>query len=108
MANFFKEKKDGEGIILNLKVKPSSKNNLIDGVITFENQEYLKISIKEKPENYKANEALVKFLSKILKIKKSEISIIYGEKSNFKKIFLKNITPSYLNLILSDYINSDS
>ncbi len=54
---------------------PNSSRNAICGKY---NEEYIKIAIKEKPIDGKANEALIKFLSKELNITKSQIKIIKG------------------------------
>jgi len=64
---------------------PKSSRNEIRGVVG----DYLKIAIKALPEEGKANQELIKFLSKKLRISKSEISIISGLKSRRKEILLK-------------------
>lgn len=73
-----------EGILLKLRISPnSSKNEIIkDGDI-------LKIKITAQPIENKANKALVEFLSKRFKIPKSSISIVKGETSKDKTLFLK-------------------
>ncbi len=80
----FEEKKDG--LILRLKIVPnSSKNDII-----WEN-DGLKIKITAQPIENKANKALIEFISKKLKIAKSNISIIKGETTKEKTLLLKNI-----------------
>lgn len=72
-----------------IRVTPGAAQSKIGGKFVDEkNQEYLKISIAAPPEDGKANEELIKFLSKKLKIAKSKIEIIRGETSRFKVLRL--------------------
>ncbi|MFO7928695.1 MAG: DUF167 domain-containing protein [Candidatus Humimicrobiaceae bacterium] len=71
--------------IINLYVKPGSSINKIDGKY----KDYIKIRIRAKPVRGKANKSLLEFLAKILAIPKSNISIISGQKSNYKKLSVK-------------------
>ena len=74
-----------EGLVQKFKIKaiPSSK---------FENIEfcndYIKIKIKEKAIEGRANKAIVELLSDVLKIPKTKIKIVSGEKSSIKTIQL--------------------
>ncbi len=64
---------------ISVKIIPGSKEDRImaeNGVI--------KIKLKAKPVDGKANKYLISFLSKILKTPKSKILIIRGEKSREK------------------------
>ncbi len=71
--------------LLHIKVTPNSAKTKISGKFTDEkNQEYLKVNLAAVPEDGKANEELVKFLSKLLKIPKSKIEIIRGDISRMK------------------------
>ena len=72
---------NGSKVKFKVKVIPSSKVNLIEFC-----DEFVKIKIKEKAIEGKANKALVNFLSDELKISKSKIKIINGEKSSIKTI----------------------
>ena len=57
----------------------------------------LKIKLKALPIEGKANKELIKFLSEILKIAKSRISLLRGETSKQKDIFLDiEKIPSFL------------
>lgn len=75
-----------EGLIVRLKIVPnSSKNEFI-----FEN-ESLKVKITAQPIENKANKALVEFLSKTLKIAKSNIQITKGELNKEKTLLIKTL-----------------
>jgi uncharacterized protein (TIGR00251 family) len=82
--------------IIQVKVKPGSFK---DEISIDENNQWL-IKIREKPIDGAANEYLIKFLSKELKVKKSDIVIEKGLTSQFKRIDI-NIPAEELNLLLS-------
>lgn len=93
-----------EEAILHLKVKAGAKNNCFIGVIEIDDIKYYKLHITTAPEGGKANKYIIKFLANILNITQQDISILSGLKSSFKKLSIKNITPSYLNSQLKHYI----
>lgn len=66
--------------LLRIKVSTKSSKNAIVGVRNGE----LLVSVTAVPENGKANEAIVKLLSKSLKCAKSKIDLISGSKSKNK------------------------
>ena len=88
------------GILLKLRISPnSSKNELfIDGDI-------IKLKITAQPIENKANKAVVEYLSKLFKVPKSSISIVKGDTSKDKTIFLDKVssekTESIKEIILS-------
>ena len=69
-------------IILDIYLQPGAKKSELSGV----HDGHIKIKVNSPPIDGKANEALILFLSKILKIPKSFIKIISGDKSRIKKI----------------------
>ena len=84
--------KHSDYFLLFAKVTPnSSKNKIGEVFIDKKNQEHLKINICAVPEDAKANEELIKFLSKTFKISKSKIEILRGNTSRMKvlKIYEK-------------------
>ena len=82
--------------IIQVKVKPGSFK---DEISIDENNQWI-IKIREKPIDGAANEYLIKFLSKELKVKKSNIVIEKGLTSQFKRIDI-NTPAEELNLLLS-------
>lgn len=75
-----------KGLILRLKIVPnSSKNGFI-----WEN-EGLKVKITAQPIENKANKALVEFISKTLKVAKTNIQIIKGELNKEKTLLIAGI-----------------
>ena len=84
--------KTNDVITLKLYVQPGSKNNEVIGLLDGE----LKIKLATQPIEGRANLALIKYLSKLLKIPKSKMILKKGEKSRHKTIEIhsndKNLT----------------
>ena len=84
LSSILKETKDG--IMINARLVPnSSVNKIADCTL-----EYIRIKIAAPAVENKANQELAEFLSKILGIKKSLITIASGQKSKMKCILIKN------------------
>lgn len=75
------------GIIIPIKVIPKSQKNEIVG---WENNE-LKIKIRAIPEKGNANDAVISFLAKHLRIAKSSIIIHSGGKSRHKRLIISGL-----------------
>jgi uncharacterized protein (TIGR00251 family) len=67
-------------VILSVKASPNSSKNQISGL----HNELLKIKIKAPAVEGAANKELIKFISKVFKLPKSEIEFISGESSKRK------------------------
>jgi uncharacterized protein (TIGR00251 family) len=76
-----------QNINIMVKVKAGAKK---DEVISYDQQDdgnyILKLSVKQVPENGKANDAVIKLLAKTFDIKRSDIEIISGFTNNRKII----------------------
>lgn len=75
---------NNDGFKFKIKVVANSKINLIDFC-----DEYIKIKIMARAVDGKANKAIIEYLASLLKVSKSKISIITGEKSSIKTIQVK-------------------
>ena len=72
---------------LRIKVIPkSNKTEIAEIMIDGEGEETIKIRVKAVPEKGKANEELIKFLSKELQIAREKITIISGKADQLKLI----------------------
>ena len=72
---------------LRIKVIPkSNKTEVAEIMIDGEGEETIKIRVKAVPEKGKANEELIKFLSKELEIAREKITIISGKADQLKLI----------------------
>lgn len=91
------------GYILRIRVSPNSSILGIQGRFTdTTGQTFLKVGINSAPEKGKANIELIKFLSKLLKIAKSNFTIIYGQTDRYKKLELTTAHSA----TLEDLLNS--
>lgn len=77
--------KENDGFKFKIKVVANSKLNLIDFC-----DEYIKVKIMARAVEGKANKAIIEFLSNTLKVAKSKIEIVNGEKSSIKTIKISN------------------
>lgn len=77
--------KDDE-FIISLHIVPRSSVNEVTGVYG----DAVKMKIKSPPVDGKANKAIIGFISKSLRISKSDIRIIKGETGKNKKIGIKS------------------
>ena len=78
LRNFIFENKTAK---FKIKVIPSSKDNSVEFT-----DEFIKVKIREKAIEGRANKAVIEFFSNALDIPKSKISISSGHKSSFKLI----------------------
>ena len=78
------------GVILRVRLSPNSSSCKVMGVFTnSEGVDFLKISVISVPEKGRANQELIKYLSGLFKIAKSDIEIVYGELDRYKKLLIK-------------------
>ena len=89
------------GITIQIKVYPKSSNNRIEAN---SKNDYLKVYLKSPPVDGKANRECVQYLSKYLKLRKSDVEIIQGKKSRNKVILLRNALISEIeNIFMSGF-----
>ncbi len=69
-------------IIFRIKAVPNSSKNIVSGI----HDDALKLKIKAPAVEGAANKELVKFLSKMFKVAKSDISFVGGETSKQKRL----------------------
>ncbi|MBR6387224.1 MAG: DUF167 domain-containing protein [Thermoguttaceae bacterium] len=76
-----------EGVVLPVKAQPGSGRNELRGL----QDGALKVCVTQIAEKGKANKAIVEFLAKALKLRKSQIELCSGELSSQKKFLIKEI-----------------
>ena len=81
------------GVVVSVKVQPNASRDRVVG----EYGDQLKIAVTVAPEKGKANKAVIKVLSKLLDVKRSDIEILYGETSREKKVLIRNISEEDFN-----------
>ncbi|KAK7588254.1 hypothetical protein V9T40_005499 [Parthenolecanium corni] len=72
-------------IVLKISAKPGAKSNGITGI----NEEGIGVQINAPPVDGEANTELVKFLSSVLGVRKSDLSLEKGSKSRQKTVILE-------------------
>lgn len=86
MESFYKEQNNN--LILTIKAVPNSSKNEICGLL----DDALKVKIKAPAVENKANEELVKFFAKLLKVSKSSVSLKSGGTSKVKTLCIEGCT----------------
>jgi len=75
-------------VIITLKIRPSYPKAKI--LIT----DYsIELHVKEPPVKNKANQAILKFLSKVLEIPSNSIQLVQGQKSRTKIVAVEGLLP---------------
>jgi uncharacterized protein (TIGR00251 family) len=94
---------DGKkGAALTIRVTPRSRRTEVAGVM--ENGT-LKVRITEPPVEGKANAALIRYLAKLFKVRKSRIEIVAGHKGLDKIVSILDITAAEAESCLEEWIN---
>jgi len=75
-----------------VKLVPRASRNELVGV----EGDALKIRLTAPPVEGKANAALVKFLAEFLKVSRSQIEIVSGEKSKHKMVRVRGVTAALI------------
>ncbi len=84
MHSFIARDPKGGGLRLKLYVQPGARRNEFAGLIDAE----LKIRVKARPEEGAANRELCEFIACSLHLSKSSVSILSGQASRHKTVFL--------------------
>jgi uncharacterized protein len=80
------------GVEFNVLAKPKAGRNEISGF----HDGAVRISVTAVPEKGKANSAIIKILTKVLKVPASNISILSGDTSRQKRVRIENLTKEIL------------
>jgi uncharacterized protein len=81
-----------QGATLSVKVHPRAKKNAIAGEVG----DALKLALTAPPVEGKANEACIRFLSELLDVPRSSITIAAGETSRLKVIRVHGLTAAQI------------
>ena len=83
---------NGSGVFLSCHVQPGAKRTAVSGVYGTA----LKIALAAPPVDGKANKELCVFLAKKLNLPKSAVSLVSGQTSRDKVVFLPGVTAAAL------------
>lgn len=89
-------KESKNGITLAVKVHPRAKKNTITGIVG----DTLKLSLTAPPIEGRANEAVVEFFAKLLRLPRASITIAAGAGSRNKLICASGVSVQSLHQIL--------
>jgi len=79
----------GENTQLSIRVTPKASKSYIGDIMDVGGEPSLKVYVTDIPENGKANEAVLKLLSKELSVSKGDLEIVFGTTDRNKKILIK-------------------
>ncbi len=86
-----------EGVIVSVHVRPGAKKDATMGYFNGR----LKVSLAAPPVDGKANERLVRWLSKKLNLSRSSITLLTGQTSRDKRLLVRGISLATLLQALS-------
>lgn len=89
------------GLSIFVKAHPGGKSNRIRGV----HDGALKVEVTAAPERGKANKAILKLLSRVLRVKTQDLSVECGASASRKRIGIRGIDMPELVSRLSDCLN---
>ncbi|MDD6337475.1 MAG: DUF167 domain-containing protein [Lentisphaeria bacterium] len=87
---------NGSGVFLSCHVQPGAKRTAVSGVYGTS----LKIALAAPPVDGKANKELCVFLAKKLGLAKSAVTLVSGQTSRDKVVFLPGVAPGQLAVAL--------
>ena len=90
--------------ILNIRLQPGARE---EGIFRLLENGVLKIRVKPRPIEGKANESLIKLLSKEFGVSASNIEILSGVTSKNKMIKILGIGKEEMNAVLESKINHE-
>lgn len=94
----------GDGLLVPVRVTPKSSRNAIEP--SSPDDEWVRIRVTAPPEDGKANQAVIRLLSKTLKLPKRDIEIVSGNTSRYKRLLLKTENPDRLKKTLTGLIQT--
>jgi uncharacterized protein len=81
-----------EGTLLNIWIQPKAAKTKIVGIYG----DSIKIAVKSPPVDGKANDECIRFLGKLLGVKREHVSIKSGLQNRHKTIYIKGATPEVI------------
>ncbi len=77
------------GVYLDIVVSPDSKEKKISGLDPWRGE--VKVTVKERAEKGRANEAITEFFAELLGKEKNKVHIVKGRKAKHKRLFLSSL-----------------
>lgn len=98
-------KKDETGVILRTKVTPNASADKIGKIIDINREIHLKLYVSALAMDNKANEAVLKLLSKWLGLSRNKFTLLSGMQHQMKTIHIEG-DPETLDMLLSMSLRS--
>ena len=86
-----------DGVTIDLHVQPRASKNEIVGV----QGEELKVRLTSPPVEGEANRLCIEFFAKLLKVPKSTVELVAGEKSRHKRLLIRGVEAEEVRRALS-------
>ena len=94
-------RRDGDDILLAVRVTPRARKDAIGGVVDAgDGRAALAVRLAAPPVEGAANQALIAFLARSLGISRSAVSLEAGDKSRLKQLRLRGVPQETLDRIL--------
>jgi uncharacterized protein (TIGR00251 family) len=90
-----------EGTLLNLHVSPGAKRTSVEGLY---GGAAVKLKVAAQPVDGRANAEVERFLSKLLGVPRSDVTIIRGASSTDKIILVRSVTQAETHKALSAHL----
>lgn len=95
------------GVRVAVRVTPKASRDRIDGTAdTADGATVLKVAVTAPPEDGKANDAVLRVLSKAWKVPKSSLDVISGATSRSKAVLVRSAHPRDLMAALTDWLSA--
>ena len=93
---------EDKSCLLNLRVQPGASRSEISGFV----QGVLRVKVTAAPEKGKANAELLRFLSEVLGVSKSYLTLIKGKSSRSKLVAVDGLSEQDITARLSSYCDA--
>jgi uncharacterized protein (TIGR00251 family) len=90
-----------EGTLLNLHASPGAKRTSIEGPY---GDDAIRLKVAAPPVDGKANAEVERFLSKLLGVPRSDVTVIRGSSSRDKTILVRGVTQTETHKALSAHL----
>jgi len=97
-------KESKSGITFSIKVHPRAKKNAITGTVS----DALKLALTAPPVEGRANEAVIDFFAKLLRLPRASITIAAGQSSRNKLISVSGMSVQSLHQILEKLLEGSN
>ncbi len=74
------------GVLIEIDVSPSAKKTEFTGIDPWRKR--INMRVGAPPQDFGANRELIRYLAEIFGVKERDVSIVHGEKSRKKSVFL--------------------